>query len=213
MVVNFRTSAPRAHCANVTRAARVSASARATAGYTQSGTCDAKRGHQATLAASPQSAGFSTPHVAPDSCAAPIRRAVKSASVLCLARKRLQRLGTGTTPSGCPRVRSCGRCATEKEAQGGAAKTMWKRPSRTHERSFSATAARATSWSWPPSAMSIVTMSAPSARSSNASVEGARPSPAKTMSARGASPRPRATLAAGGVGGDAPPVRPGDVHA
>eukprot|EP00965_Chrysotila_dentata_P174744 5768775-Pleurochrysis_carterae.AAC.1 len=95
------------------------------AGNTQSGAWDAKRGHQATPPGSPQSAGFSTAHTAPAPSAAVTSAAVNWASALCLARYRVQRRGTGVTPSGSERERSCGTWATEKDAHGGAANTTW----------------------------------------------------------------------------------------
>eukprot|EP00965_Chrysotila_dentata_P168492 5564003-Pleurochrysis_carterae.AAC.1 len=62
------------------------------------------------------------------------------------------RAGIGTTPAGCWRVRSCGTCATEKDAHGGAMNTAPKRPASTHVRMADATSSRVTSWSRPPSA-------------------------------------------------------------
>eukprot|EP00965_Chrysotila_dentata_P080618 2660207-Pleurochrysis_carterae.AAC.1 len=123
MVVNLRAVAPRAHWAKVTDPAWVRWSASLIAGKTHRGAWDANLGHHAAPSGSPQSAGFSTAHTAPASPAACTRSAVKLASVLCLARYRTHRLGTGVTPSGDRRVRSCGTCATEKDSQGGAAKT------------------------------------------------------------------------------------------
>eukprot|EP00965_Chrysotila_dentata_P080545 2657572-Pleurochrysis_carterae.AAC.2 len=76
------------------------------------------------LCASPLSAGFSTAHAAPASCAVCASLAVNSARALCFAMYRAHSAGRGWTPFGCARVRSWGVCATEKEAHGGAAKTM-----------------------------------------------------------------------------------------
>eukprot|EP00965_Chrysotila_dentata_P064973 2154188-Pleurochrysis_carterae.AAC.1 len=113
MVVNLRAVTPRAHWAKVTDPA-----------WTHRGAWDANLGHHAAPSGSPQFAGFSTAHsTAPALSAACTRSAVNLASVLCLARYRTHRLDTGVTPSGDRRVRSCGTCATEKDSQGGAAKT------------------------------------------------------------------------------------------
>eukprot|EP00965_Chrysotila_dentata_P109155 3607269-Pleurochrysis_carterae.AAC.1 len=100
-----------------------------------------------------------------------------------MRRARAHFFGTGRAPAGCSRVRSCGWCATEKEAQGGAANTAWKCRAATHCITRSATAGAVRSWSFPPTAMSSVLTSTPCARSSDASVDGALPSPANTMSA------------------------------
>eukprot|EP00965_Chrysotila_dentata_P066220 2191557-Pleurochrysis_carterae.AAC.1 len=74
-------------------------------------------------------------------------------------------------PSGSARLRSFGTCATEKETQGGAAKTASKSPSRTCRRTSAFTSGLARSWSRPPSFMSRATTFAPPASSSDASVE------------------------------------------
>eukprot|EP00965_Chrysotila_dentata_P228909 6196871-Pleurochrysis_carterae.AAC.1 len=58
-------------------------------------------------------------------------------------------------PSGSARLRSCGECATEKDAHGGAAKTASNRPSRTRRITSAATSARVRSWSRPPMCTSI----------------------------------------------------------
>eukprot|EP00965_Chrysotila_dentata_P060238 1997217-Pleurochrysis_carterae.AAC.1 len=58
----------------------------------------------------------------------------------CAAAGSSQPSSTGRTPSGSPLVRSCGLWATEKDEHGGAAKTAWYRPSRTHPTTVSATA-------------------------------------------------------------------------
>eukprot|EP00965_Chrysotila_dentata_P008291 270915-Pleurochrysis_carterae.AAC.1 len=92
-------------------------------GNSHSGAWLRNRGHHARPSASPQSAGFSTIHVAPADCAATMSSAVKAASALCFSMYRLQRAGMGCTPSRSARLQSCGVCATEKDAQGGAAKT------------------------------------------------------------------------------------------
>eukprot|EP00965_Chrysotila_dentata_P149606 4940631-Pleurochrysis_carterae.AAC.1 len=63
---------------------------------------------------------------------------------------------------------------------------MSMRPLRIHASTRSATSGFVRSWSSPPSAMSSVSTSTPRARSSEASVDRARPSPANRMSARGA---------------------------
>eukprot|EP00965_Chrysotila_dentata_P004137 133901-Pleurochrysis_carterae.AAC.1 len=127
---------------------------------------------------SPKSVGFSTAQCTPIAWAVIMRRA------------RAQRPGIGVTPAGCARVRSRGVCATENNSQGGAAKSAWKRPARTHSSTLSATSGLVRSWSLPPMAMSSPSTSAPLCRSSDDSVDGAVPSPAKTIrtpsAARGA---------------------------
>eukprot|EP00965_Chrysotila_dentata_P054961 1824463-Pleurochrysis_carterae.AAC.1 len=70
MVVYLRAAAPSAHWVKVTISARACCSARCTAGNTHRGAWDANFGHQARPSGSPQSAGFSTAHTAPASCAA-----------------------------------------------------------------------------------------------------------------------------------------------
>eukprot|EP00965_Chrysotila_dentata_P100937 3334068-Pleurochrysis_carterae.AAC.1 len=90
----------------------------------------------------------------------------------------------GMTPAGCARVRSWGMWATENEAQGGAAKTAWKCRARTHPSTRSDTAGIVKSWSLPPRARSMASTSAPRACSSDAKVDEAAPSPAKTISTR-----------------------------
>eukprot|EP00965_Chrysotila_dentata_P175745 5801866-Pleurochrysis_carterae.AAC.1 len=75
MVVNFRTVAHGAHCANVTLSARALRIASRTAGNTHGGACDENRGHHATPPGSPQYASFSTAHIAPAASAAVTRRA------------------------------------------------------------------------------------------------------------------------------------------
>eukprot|EP00965_Chrysotila_dentata_P007160 232937-Pleurochrysis_carterae.AAC.3 len=85
MVVYLRAAAPSAHWAKVTNSARACCSASRTAGNTHKGAWDANFGHQATPPGSPQSAGFSTAHTTPGSCAARTRLAVNSASLLCLS--------------------------------------------------------------------------------------------------------------------------------
>eukprot|EP00965_Chrysotila_dentata_P020968 694629-Pleurochrysis_carterae.AAC.1 len=67
----------------------------------------------------------------------------KWARALCFRRYRRQRLGTGSIPSGASLERSCGTCATEKEAHGGAANTASKRRSRIHRSTSPATSVRA----------------------------------------------------------------------
>eukprot|EP00965_Chrysotila_dentata_P123061 4067735-Pleurochrysis_carterae.AAC.1 len=57
-------------------------------------------------------------------------------------------------PPGSSRLRSRGRCATEKEEHGGAAKTASYSPAPTARSRRPATSGRSTSCSSPPSAMS-----------------------------------------------------------
>eukprot|EP00965_Chrysotila_dentata_P018149 603510-Pleurochrysis_carterae.AAC.1 len=141
-------------------------------------------GHHAMLRASPLSAGFSMAHTVPTSCAVCASLAVNSARLLCFAVQRAHSAGMGCTPFGCARVRSWGACATEKEAHGGAAKTMRYRPCATHPSTRPATSGTVTSWSLPPAAMLIAYTSSPRARSSLASVDRALPSPTNTIRAR-----------------------------
>eukprot|EP00965_Chrysotila_dentata_P145034 4789250-Pleurochrysis_carterae.AAC.1 len=101
-------------------------------------------------------------------------------------------------PSGAARERSCGACATEKNAHGGVAKTASNRRSRTRRSTSSATSVRARPWSRPPMRVSITTTSAPRALSSDESVEAAESSPAKATRTRGRSP-PGASRAATGA--------------
>eukprot|EP00965_Chrysotila_dentata_P031835 1061526-Pleurochrysis_carterae.AAC.1 len=61
---------------------------------------------------------------------------------------------------------------------------MRYRPCATQLNTRSATSGAATSWSPPPTVMSISSASAPRARSSPTSVDGALPSPANTIRAR-----------------------------
>eukprot|EP00965_Chrysotila_dentata_P025533 849220-Pleurochrysis_carterae.AAC.1 len=190
-VVYLRVGAPRAHCANVTVAPPVIASAARMRGSCQSGAWSCNLGHHAAPSGSPQSAGFSIIQGTPAACAASASSAEKAASVLCLAMYRLHRAGTGWMPSGSALLRSCGVWATEKDAQGGAAKTASQSPSRTLRSTSAATSARVRSWSRPPILTSMAVTFAPRQRSSDSSVDRAAPSPAKAMStwaARGAPP-------------------------
>eukprot|EP00965_Chrysotila_dentata_P151687 5013184-Pleurochrysis_carterae.AAC.1 len=66
----------------------------------------------------------------------------KWARALCFRRYRRQRLDTGSIPSGASLERSCGTCATENDAHGGAANTAPKRRSRIHRRISPATLVR-----------------------------------------------------------------------
>eukprot|EP00965_Chrysotila_dentata_P063748 2112686-Pleurochrysis_carterae.AAC.1 len=70
MVVCFSTRAPSAHWANVTLSAPAAVKAARIRGRSNSGAWSAMRGHHAGLVASPQSAGFSSIHGTPASCAA-----------------------------------------------------------------------------------------------------------------------------------------------
>eukprot|EP00965_Chrysotila_dentata_P202748 6181284-Pleurochrysis_carterae.AAC.1 len=63
--------------------------------------------------------------------------------------------GAGEMPAGCARVRTGGWCATEKDAQGGAAKTTSNCPPRTHPKMVFATSSLVRSWSAPPTAVSM----------------------------------------------------------
>eukprot|EP00965_Chrysotila_dentata_P096734 3197088-Pleurochrysis_carterae.AAC.2 len=86
---------------------------------------------------------------------------------------------------------------------------MRYRPCATHPSTRPATSGTATSWSLPPTAMSIASTSTPRARSSPASVDGALPSPANTIRARAvvgsASRRPSSAR----VSTSSPPATPG----
>eukprot|EP00965_Chrysotila_dentata_P134051 4433226-Pleurochrysis_carterae.AAC.1 len=171
--MNLRTRAPNAHCANVTRSAPAALRASRIGGYSHSGACNANAGHHARPPAFLQSAGFSTSHGTPAPCAAATRRAVTSARALCLRMYATHRAGTGTTPPGCWRVRSCEVWATENDEQGGAANTAPNRPASTQAKRAPATSSRETSWSRPRSPMSMVTACAPRAASEPASDDSA----------------------------------------
>eukprot|EP00965_Chrysotila_dentata_P214051 6187998-Pleurochrysis_carterae.AAC.1 len=73
-------------------------------GRSQSGAWSATRGHHAGPAASPQSAGFSSIHGTPASCAASTSSAANAARRLCLATYRAHLRGMGSTPSGRSRL-------------------------------------------------------------------------------------------------------------